>query len=87
MLIKRETQASLDRLAKEKPLIEELFQTAREQAAALEETLGELTWYLDGYYRAEQYVGKMASNDIDSCLYWLDEAEKQIEQWKADHEA
>ena len=87
MLIKRETQASLDRLAKEKPLIDELFQTAREQASTLEETLGELTWYLDGYYRAELYVRKMAINDIDSCLYWLEEAETQIKQWKSDHEA
>lgn len=65
--------------------IDRLFAKAREQAQALDDVLTDLSWAVDGYYRAEQYVGRMAGSDVNSVMYWLDEAEKEIERWEADH--
>jgi hypothetical protein len=76
----------LDKLKKEKPIIAALFQKARKQACELQYTLTQLTWYLEGYYRAEQYVRLMADNDVDSCLSWLHDAEQELTRWEADHE-
>lgn len=61
------------------------FAKAREQANALGDVLTDLSWAVDGFYRAEQYVGRMAESDVNSVMYWLDEAEKEIERWEADH--
>ena len=51
--------------------IDSLFAKAREQANALDDILTDLSWAVDGYYRAEQYV---------------DEAEKEVERWETAHE-
>ena len=66
--------------------IDNLFAKAREQASILDDVLTDLSWAVDGYYRAEQYVGRMAGSELNSVMYWLDEAEKEIERWEADHE-
>lgn len=63
-----------------------LFAKAREQANALDDVLTDLSCAVDGYYRAEQYVGRMAGSNVNSVMYWLDEAEKDVEQWEEDHE-
>ena len=65
--------------------IDRLFAKARVQANALDDVLTDLSWAVDGCYRAEQYVGKMADSDVNSVMYWLDEAKKEIERWEADH--
>ncbi len=65
--------------------IDRLFAKARSQANALDEVLTDLCRVVDGLYRAEQYVGRMAGSDVNSVMYWLDEAEKEIERWEADH--
>lgn len=65
--------------------IDRLFAKAREQANALDDVLTDLSWAVDGFYRAEQYVGMMAGSDVNSVMYWLDEAKKEVERWEDDH--
>ena len=72
--------------AKRRAEIDRLFAKARAQTLALDEVLTDLCRVVDGFYRAEQYVGRMAGSDVNSVMYWLDEAEKEVERWEADHE-